>query len=393
MTLAAPSTAVRSQGKIRSALGWLLIAVLVIAFALAIGSIAISAPDSRGSLDPESAKDSGAAALAELLRDQGVDITVARTRAEASAAIEDGATLAMRDPFSLSDDAVEDLIAPADRVVFLSSASRLLRLLDLGENAVASSAQQLTSECALPEFANVGSIRPDRFFAPADDVTGCYVDGDNGAAALLAADRGDRRTLLIEGDSLFSNAHLAEMGNAALGLALLGQSERLVWYVPSFEDSDIEAESTDTLATLTPSWVTPAILLLMLAGVVVSIARGQRFGPLVAETLPVTVRASETMLGRARLTAKAADAAHAAEALRDGSLRRLAKRMSLDARSTPTDVADAAADRLRIPRGSLQQLLSGPLPETDSDLIDTARHLAELEAAVESAVHVERNTP
>src|SRR5690606_4115687 len=112
-----PSTAVRSQGKIRSALGWLLIAVLVIAFALAIGSIAISAPDSRGSLDPESAKDSGAAALAELLRDQGVDITVARTRAEASAAIEDGATLAMRDPFSLSDDDVEDLIAPADRVV------------------------------------------------------------------------------------------------------------------------------------------------------------------------------------------------------------------------------------------------------------------------------------
>src|SRR5690606_2563116 len=137
-------------------------------------------------------------------------------------------------------------------------------------------------------------------------------------------------------------------------------------------DTDIEAVGDDTLASLTPTWVTPAIMLLLIAGIVIAIARGQRFGPLVAETLPVTVRASETMLGRARLTAKAADAAHAAEALRDGTLRRLAKRLSLTERSRPTEIADAAADRLRIPRGSLQQLLTGPLPETDADLIDAA---------------------
>lgn len=393
MTLTPSSTAVRQKGKLRSALGWLLIAVLVIAFALVIGSIGVSSPDARGSLDPDSANESGAAALAELLRDQGVDITVARTRAEAIAAIDDDATLAMSAPFSLSDDAVEELIAPADRVVFLSSATRLLRLLDLGANAAPSSMEQLAAECPLPELANVGSVRPDRFFTPADGVIGCYLDDDSGAAGLLVDDRGDRRTVLIEADALLGNEHLAENGNAALGLALLGQSDHLVWYVPSFEDSDVEAKSADTLATLTPLWVTPAILLLLLAGIVTGIARGQRFGPLVAETLPVTVRASETMLGRARLTAKAADAAHAAEALRDGSLRRLAKRLSLTARSTPTDIADAAADRLRIPRGSLQQLLAGPLPTTDSDLIDTARQLAELETAVDAAVHVERNTP
>ena len=386
-------TAVRQTGRLRSALGWLLIAALVVAFALVIGAISVSAPDARGSLDPESAKESGAAALAELLRDEGVEITIARTRAEAVAAIDDDTTLAMSDPFTLSDEAVEELIGPADHVVFLSSASRLLRLLDLGENASASSDEQLNESCSLPELANVGAVQPDRFFVPSAGVTGCYQDDVSGGAALLVDDREGRRTVLIEGSTLFRNAHLAEGGNAALGLALLGQNDHLVWYVPSYADTDIEGTSTDTLATLTPPWVSPAILLLLLAGIVAGIARGQRFGPLVAETLPVTVRASETMLGRARLTAKAADAAHAAEALRDGSLRRLAKRLSLAARSTPTDIADAAADRLRIPRGSLHQLLAGPLPATDSELIDTARQLAELEAAVDTAVHVERNTP
>ncbi|KDA06635.1 hypothetical protein DC31_09745 [Microbacterium sp. CH12i] len=389
----APSTAYRQPGRLRSMLGWLSIAVLVIVFALFVGSIGTSAPGSRGSLDPESAKDSGSLALAELLRDQGVDVTVVRTRAAAVSAISADTTLVMADPFTLSDEAVEQLIKPASHTVFVSSASRLLRVLDLGENAPAAADEALTARCNLPELANVGTVRPDRFFTPADGVTGCYPDDAGSGAGVLIDDRGDNRTVLVDGDTLFSNEHLAENGNAALGLALLGQSDHVVWYVPSFEDSDLEAQSPDTLATLTPPWVTPAILLLLLAGIVAGIARGQRFGPLVSETLPVTVRASETMHGRARLTAKAADAAHAAEALRDGTLRRLAKRLGLAARSTPADIADAAADRLRIQRGSLHELLAGALPATDSDLIDTARRLAELEAAVETAVHVERKNP
>jgi len=384
-------TSVREKGRLRSALGWLAIAVAVIVFALVIGAMSFGAPDTRGGLDPESAKGSGTLALAELLRDQGVEITVARTRASALAAIGDDTTLVMADPYPLSDEAVKALIEPSDRTVFLSSSSRLLRLLDLGENAAPPSSGALPAGCDAPEFANVGSVQPDRFFSPAHDVTGCFVSGD--AAGLLIDDSDGTRTALIEGAMLLGNEHLAENGNAALGLALLGQTEHLVWYVPSFADTDLEAQSPDTLAMLTPEWVTPAILLLLLAGILAGIARGQRFGPLVAETLPVTVRASETMHGRARLTAKAGDAGHAASALRAGSLRRLAVRLGLTARSTPTDVADAASDRLRIPRGSLHQLLAGPLPQNDAELVDTARRLAELETAVDTAVHVERNTP
>lgn len=376
---------------LRSTLGWVAIAVAVIVFALFIASISFTSPQSRGALDPESAKPSGSLALAELLRDQGVDITVARTRAEALSSIRDDSTLVMADPYTLSDDAVSELIEPARHTVFLSSATRLLRVLDMGETAP-TIASDLTAQCALDELADVGTIIPQRFFTPADTVTGCYEDAD-GNAALLVADRAGVRTVLLEGSGLFSNEHLAENGNAALGLALLAQTEHVVWYVPSFADTDREATSTDTLASLTPEWVTPAILLLLLAGIVAVISRGTRFGPLVAETLPVTVRASETMHGRARLTAKAGDSAHAAEALRDGTLRRLAKRLGLTARSTAVEIADAASDRLRIPRGSLHQLLAGPLPANDQELTDEARRLAELEAAIDTAVHVERNTP
>lgn len=370
--------------RLRALGGWAIVAALVLGGVFVATQVGVQMPDRRGALDPESVGDSGTMALAQILRDQGVDIEVHRSRADARAALQDDTTLVMANPFALSDEAVMDLLEPADRVVFLSSSTHLLSLLDVGTNAPPDSAP-VSAGCDVAAFTDVGSIRPDRLFAPAEDVEACF--GSDEAAAVLVDERDGTTRTVVEGARLFSNAYLAEDGNAALGLALLGQSDRVVWYVPSYADSDIEGEMPETLGTLTPPWVTPAILLLMLAGVAAALWRGQRFGPLVEETLPVTVRASETMHGRARLTARAGDAAHAAEALRDGSLRRLARRLGLAERARPAEVADAASDRLRIPRGSLHELLAGPLPGDDAALVDFARRLSELESAVEAAAH------
>ncbi|MFY9714237.1 MAG: DUF4350 domain-containing protein [Microbacterium sp.] len=387
---ALPSTAVRTRGRLRRVAGWALVALLVIVVALVALQVSATAPNAHGGLDPEGRNDSGTLALAEILRDQGVEVSVFRTRAEARAAVDDDdTTLVMSNPYTLSDEATLELIEPADRVVFLSTGTHLLRLLEIGETS-SGSAGPTEADCSVEEFAAVGSIRPDRLFEPADGVEGCF--GNAGGSAVLVDDRGDHRIAAVEGTKLFSNAYLAENGNAALALALLGQTERVVWYVPSFADSDLEGDAPQTLGTLTPGWVTPAILLLMIAGIAAAIWRGQRFGPLVAETLPVTVRASETMHGRARLTAKAADAPHAAEALREGSMRRLARRLGLTARAGVDEVADAAADRLRLPRGSLQELLGGPLPADDHGLIDLARRLSDLEASVEQSSHAVRRS-
>lgn len=386
---AVPSTAERAPRgrRLRSLIGWAVVAALVLGGVFVAIQVSVRMPDQRGALDPESVGDSGSMAIAQILEDQGVEISVFRSRAEARAALDDETTLVMANPYTLSDDGITELIEPADRVVFLSSSTHLLNLLHMGDNAAADSSP-VEANCDAPEFADVGTIRPDRLFAPGDGVEGCF--GTDDAAAVLIDDSDGRTHVVVEGARLFSNAYLADDGNAALALALLGQTDRIAWYVPSFGDTDIEGDMPDTLGSLTPGWVTPAILLLMTAGVAAALWRGQRFGPLVAETLPVTVRASETMHGRARLTAKAGDAAHAAEAIREGSRRRLARRLGLAVNSTSDQIADAAADRLRIPRGSLQELLEGTPPVGDPALIELARRLQELESAVDASTTVER---
>ncbi|QYM65573.1 DUF4350 domain-containing protein [Microbacterium sp. Se5.02b] len=383
----APSTAERRPRRAKTILGWTIVVILVLVVSFVALRVAASPPGGRGALDPEGRDDAGALALAEILRDQGVEVEVHRSRADARDAIDDDTTLVMANPYTLTDEALEELMEPADRVVFLSTSTHLLSALGIGESAPGT-LPAVAADCSVPEFAKVGTIRADRLFSAEPEVKACF--GDDEGSAVLVDDRSGTRRVVVEGTRLFGNASLAEDGNAALALALLGQTDRVVWYVPSYADSDIEGESIDTLGSLTPPWVTPAILLLMLAGIATAVWRGQRFGPLVAETLPVTVRASETMHGRARLTAKAADAAHAADALRDGARRRMARRLGLALHSGADEVADAASDRLRIPRGTLQALLTGPLPTDDAALIDLARRLDELEAAVEASARTTR---
>ncbi|MFE6734162.1 DUF4350 domain-containing protein [Microbacterium sp. NPDC057650] len=387
----ASTAAARPRGRWRRWAGWLIVVAMLIG-GTAIAARLVTTPPAIGTmLDPESPGDAGARALAELLRQQGIEVTVVRSYSEVRGHLDGGATLAMADPLYLTDETVQAMVADAPRTVLLSGSARMLRLFRLGESA-AGEPGRVTADCDLPEFAGVGTIVPGRMFSPSVNATGCFI-GQDDEAAVLVDYSSSQRISLVDGTVLFTNGRLGENGNAALGLALLGQTGHVVWYVPSSEDSDITGEAQESLGSLTPDWVTPAILLLLLAGLAAALWRGRRFGPLVAETLPVTVRASETMHGRARLTAKAADSAHAAEAIREGTVRRLAQRLALGDRAAATEVADAASDRLRIPRGSLQELLAGPPPADDQQLVGLARRLAELEDAVDAALHPDLRAP
>ncbi|MDQ0613287.1 hypothetical protein QF046_000928 [Microbacterium sp. W4I4] len=389
---AVPSTAApHLPGRGRRVLGWVFVIALLLGIGLLSMRFVAASPDLTGTLNPESPGPGGAKALAELVRDQGVDIEVTRSRLSAADALDADATLVLTDPYALTDEAATTLMESADRVVLLTSSARMLRLLDLGEDAPAESGA-VDAQCALPEFARVGSIDAERMFMSATGVEGCFRE-PSGASAVLRADVDGRTITLVEGAHLLANDALAENGNAALGLALLAQQDRVVWYVPTFADSDISSGGGASIADLTPGWISPAILLLLIAAIAAIVWRGRRFGPLVAESLPVTVRAAETMQGRARLTAKAADAPHAAAVIRTGTLTRLAARLALSPRASVPEIADAASDRLRVPRTSLYDLLGGPPPQSDNELIELARRLAELETAVDDAVRTERNRP
>jgi len=388
------STAAPHQtGRSRRVLGWVFVVALLLGIGLLSMRFVAADPDLTGTLNPESPGPGGAKALAELVRAEGVDIEVTRSRLSAADAVGVDATLVLTDPYVLTDEAAATLIDSADRVVLLTSSARMLRLLDLGEDApVESGAVAVEAQCTPPEFARVGSIDAERMFLPAAGVDGCFRE-PSGASAVLRADVDGRTITFVEGAHLLANDALAENGNAALGLALLGQQGRVVWYVPTFADSDISSGDGASIADLTPGWISPAIVLLLIAAIAAIVWRGRRFGPLVAESLPVTVRAAETMQGRARLTAKAADAPHAAAVIRTGTLTRLAARLALSPRASVPEIADAASDRLRVPRTSLYDLLGGPPPQSDNELIELARRLAELETAVDDAVRTERNRP
>lgn len=345
----------------------------------------------RQALDPESAGPLGARAVVEILRDRGVTVIVARDRSAARASLErdGGATLVLPDAPALSDGAIEQLAEPAADVVLIDPRARTLDLLIPGSRPRGVAPEALVGPgCDLPDAQRAGSIAPRAVFSRGEASTACYPS--DGAFGLVVVPRGDGRVSAFDGRGILVNERLAENGNAALALNLLGARPVVVWYVPSIADSDLQGDPS--LGQLTPGWVSPAIVVLLIAAVAAAIWRGRRFGPLVAERLPVTVRASETTEGRARLYARSRDARHAADRLRIGALRRLARTLGLGPGASAVEISDAAAERVGWDRAVVRGILLDDVPLTDAELVDLHDRLRVLERAVHAAVRPSMNS-
>ncbi|WAC67937.1 DUF4350 domain-containing protein [Microbacterium sp. SL75] len=376
----------------RSALGWVALAGGLLLAALVGGTLVYGGYTQRAILDPESAGSDGTRAVVRVLEQHGVSVTIARDRAAAERALVRGdATLVLRDAPMLSDDALRDLTGRARHVVLVEPRSRALDVLLDGSSLGGFSPDLSASpECGVPAAANAGAAHVGELLRPADGIEGCYpVDGEFG---LLQSKGVDGRTVTaLDGLSVLTNSSLPVDGNAALALGVLGQTDTLVWYVPSLSDAD-QGTAAPTLGDLTPAWVTPAMLLLLTAALTAAIWRGRRFGPLVAERLPVTVRAAETTEGRARLYASSKDAAHALDELRRAARSRVGRLLGLTARTSPHDIADAVAQRLDADRARVRGILVDDIPRTDRELVAAADRLRDLEESVRAAVRTEGTT-
>ena len=371
---------------------WIVIAAVLIGVGIAGSVLAgIGQWSERDVLDPDSAGPTGTRALAEIMREHGVDVIVARDRAAAEGALAQGAaTLAMPDGPYLSDEALLAVTDDATDVVLIDPRARTLRLLLSGATTHGvGPGQAVQPDCGLAEADRAGAVAPGAIYQPGAQTTACYPTA--GGYGLLVAEDDGGSTVAVDARALFTNENLAQDGNAALAVNLLGKHARLVWYMPDISDSDL-ADADPTLGELTPPWVSPVIVLLLVAGIAAAIWRGRRFGPLVAERLPVTVRAAETTEGRARLYAHARDSLHAADQLRIGTLGRLGRLLGLGPAASAEEIADAAAARARVDRGAVRGILIDELPRTDADLVALDERLRALEAAVHAAVRPERNT-
>ncbi|MCS5734931.1 DUF4350 domain-containing protein [Herbiconiux daphne] len=404
VTASAVAETPRLRTTARRWLFWVVVVVAAVVFAvISVLLTASGAPDAErfsiGSAGP-----SGSEAVAEVLRQQGVDVVAAGTMAEAVAAVDaaDGdATVLFIDPYGyLDDDQLGQVGGLGSELVLVEPGSAELSVFApaVAPAGAAEEADAVDAGCRLPAAERAGDIsRPTATYrmidAGADSVT-CFrsyddafgvvqVPGDADAGSGSGSDSGTV-TVFGAGDALTNDGVLLR-GNAALSLGVLGTHPTLVWYMPTY--ADVAGGPEPTIGELTPGWVTPVILLLLVVVVAAGVWRGRRFGPVVVENLPVTVRASETMEGRARLYAKQSAHVRALDALRIGTISRLTVALALPRHASVVDVSRAVASVTGLPVDQVHDTLVGALPRSEADLLALSDRLLVLEQAVHRATH------
>ncbi len=355
----------------------LLVAGLVLAAAITLGLVA--SQERRGYLDPEGVDQAGARAVVRLLEAQGVQVDEVRTIDDAVSAGAPSQTMLVTIPDLVQPDDVEGLVGTGTDLVLIAPGN--VSVFD-DDFEVSGSAQpeELDPGCDLAEAERAGSARLGGvgYAAPGSAAT-CYRDEGLAFLVVDASDSGQRLVVLGTGDPL-TNRYLDEDGNASLALALLGRNPRLTWFRPVIEPA--AAGQQATFAELLPSWVVPVVWQLAVAAVLAAWWRARRLGPVVAEPLPVVVRAAEATEGRARLYRRGRARSHAADALRDAAVTRLRARLGLPRDTSSQGVAQAVANRLNEAPGAVGAVLTGPLPSDDAALVELADDLDRLEQEV-----------
>ena len=210
----------------------------------------------------------------------------------------------------------------------------------------------------------------------------CYPAG--GAPSLVQYSSGGQLITLLGTGEPLANGFLAQRGNAALALNLLGISPRIVWLVPApaIVAGAGPAGGHKSLTSLLPLGADLVTIQLCVAVLLAALWRARRLGPLVPEQLPVVVRASETVEGHARLYQSRRARGRAAAALRAAMLRRVMAAVGLAPGAHQGAVTAALSARSALSPAQIEMMLFGPAPGTDTALVTLADDLDALERQV-----------
>jgi len=382
---------------------WRAPAVLVALILLGGAVIALiqAGPPVAGPLDPNDTGPQGTHALAALLTHRGQTMSRVTTVAEAAGqARGGGATLVVTNPGLLSPSQLAALARVSASLVLVAPGRPALTALAPGVRVAGQAPVFSTApRCGLPAAALAGSAYAggQELSTAVSGAWRCYparalpdASGGQEAAAGVPASRhyslirytaaGRAVTVLGTGTG-FTNAYLASDGNAALALNLLSGTPRVVWLTPSPAAAAAPA-GPKPLTSLVPR---PAYLVVAELGVALLLAvawRMRRFGPLVAEPLPVAVRASETVEGHARLYRARRARDRAAAALRAATLARITARVGLPRAASPEAVCHELAARTGRDPDQISGILFGAVPRDDAALVALATELDSLEGQV-----------
>jgi hypothetical protein len=357
-----------------------LTALLVAAFVAAVAVALWSGGGARTTtpLDPANPGPDGARALAQVLGDEGVDVEVARSIADLQDVDPgDDLTVVVTSTEYLGADLIDRVREHVgdSQVILVEPGEGIIEALGYGFHSSSAIVDddRWAAGCDDPLMEGL-TLEVDR--SQVFDTHGCFTD----AGSSVLVDRG-ATTLFGAGDAL-TNDQVVRGDNAAVTLRLLGQTDRLLWYIPSYDD--LAAGDGVSAETLLPRWIRPGLWLAAIIGLVVIAWRVRRLGPLATEPLPVVVKAIETTRSRGRLYRKAGDRAHAAARLRAATRTRAAERLRLGTGHDEAALVRDVARHVGRSEAEIGAMLSsrGPTPGSDRDLISLARDLATLEEEV-----------
>jgi hypothetical protein len=374
---------------IRRGAVWIVIALVAVLMAIIV-LVTVRASTNADPLSPANAGPHGAKALVEVLKDHGVTVVQAGSLGEVRAAMTDPAstTVFFYDyGYYLTPEQLAELDRLTGNIVLANpSPEQLTQFAPKVRSGSGTIEQQSDAGCDYPAATRAGSISASGTatgFAMIGSAEGITCFRASGYYSLIVVPHGDETVTVLGATNALSNGVISEDGNAALAVNLLGSTKRLIWYSPTLADL---GDSGLTLADVDPQWVEPVAALLIIVAIAAILWRSRRLGPLVVENLPVVVRASETMHGRARLYEKAASRQHALDALRIGAVSRLAQLVGLSSSATVDEVIGLVSSLTKRQPGEIRSLMLDAVPETDKELVELSDNLIELEQAVTTAV-------
>lgn len=372
---------------------WIFIAVGLLA--LTIGTVLVKgagfAAESGAILDPNSPAPTGGKALATILSEHGVEIE----EVDSVDAVVDTdltqTTLLIDDRLGALDDSDWQELRQLEVDHLVVIAPDYYGRTALEDIATIEGALLVDGETTLPAGDACPSALAERApqvttmrgstYSPQAGSTGCYQGESSYAVVSGRGDGGASKVTIIGSKFMFTNDLLPQDANAAVASNVLGEHDRLLWFVPTFE-----TEYGSSPASFVPQWLLPTTLLLLVAGTAALFAFGRRLGPLVTERLAVAVPATETLEGRARLYGQTNAHGRALDAIRLGTVRRLADLTGLGRDARVEAIADATSSLARVPRRHAHHVLLEHIPETDAEMVDLANACAELERRVRMAV-------
>jgi uncharacterized protein DUF4350 len=339
-------------------------------------------------LDPESPGQSGARALVQILGQRGVQVTVSRDAPDAVARMRSApdSTLVVVRSERLTPEQLDSLRDVPGDLLLVEPGSAALDRLAPGVRAATNTLEDRAAPgCRLPAATLAGEVAfgGSRTYEAPDSATQCYPS--EGLPRLVQLQVDGRAVTVLGSGRPFTNASLAEQGNAALGMNLADSRSSVVWLIPDFPEMGGSGEKS--FIDLVPLGVKLAALQLLIGVGLVALWRSRRLGPVVQEPLPVIVRSAETVEGRARLYRAQRARDRAADALRAGARERLVPLLGLprSAASDPRfaqEIVTGLAQRTPWDEAAIGSALYGPAPADDAELVRLSDYLDDLERQV-----------